>query len=109
MLSQAVGGYAVSRKNSSNGKICYSCSPQAEKEGTFLCRAVSLAFLATAGKAKVTSLGERDRHPGVLMAVSQPEAKGMGGLSGDEHKLCKIQCLLHVWKNQDEKAFEDHV
>lgn len=32
----AVGRYAVSRKNCSDGKICYSCSPPGRKRGNFL-------------------------------------------------------------------------
>lgn len=44
---------------------------QAEKEGSLLCGADSLAFLTTNGKAEVRSLRQRGRHSGVLRSVSQ--------------------------------------
>lgn len=57
----AVGPYAVSRKNSYDGKICYSCSPPGRERGNFSRTGLVLAFLTTNGKAKVKSFGERGR------------------------------------------------
>lgn len=52
----------MSRKNLCDGKVHYSWSPPAEKDGSFLFQASSLALLTINGKTEVKRVRKKGRQ-----------------------------------------------